>query len=275
MSNFVEDFISRAGGTTTVTRDGVNFGTFDNQIYRNSDDPVRDYQGLQFIGKYQMNSNWSVNAHWTVQLKDDGNFEGEATNSPAIASLIGDRPELYLKDRHFPEGHLNDFQRHKIRAWTIYGFGLKALGRADLSLLYRYDSPLTFSYTALNVPLTAIQRAAGAAAGYARLPSAQTLYFGERGSGEFEDSHLIDFGLNYQVPVFRSAAPFVKFDVFNIFNSHPLISNDITVNVDPNSARDALGLPTGFIQAASFGRHTSNTSYPVQRKFQVALGVRW
>ena len=42
MTGFVDDFVTRAGGTTTtVTREGVNFGTFDNQIYRNSDDPVR------------------------------------------------------------------------------------------------------------------------------------------------------------------------------------------------------------------------------------------
>ena len=65
----------------------------------------------------------------------------------------------------------------------------------------------------------------------------------------------------------------VNFGTFD--NRDPLISHDTTVNVDPNSARDALGLPTDFIQAASFGRHTANTSYPVQRRFRVALGVRW
>jgi hypothetical protein len=275
MGNFVEDYIERANGITNVTLDGVNFGNFDNSLYRNSDDAVRDYAAMQFVGRYQMNENWSANAHWTLQLTNDGNFEGEGVNSPAIASIIGDRPELYSKDRHYPEGRLNDFQRHKVRAWTVYGLDLGFLGRADVSGLYRFDSGTTFSYAANNVPITAIQRAAGQAAGYARLPSAQTLYFGERGRGSFESQHLFDLGIYYQIPVFRSVGPFLKFDVFNVFNRHPLILHDVTVNVDPASSRDAQGLPTGFIQTVSFGTHTSNLSYPEARKWQVAFGVRW
>ena len=36
-TNFVEDYITIADGKTVVIRNGVNFGTFDNAVYRNSD----------------------------------------------------------------------------------------------------------------------------------------------------------------------------------------------------------------------------------------------
>jgi len=63
--------------------------------------------------------------------------------------------------------------------------------------------------------------------------------------------------------------------VFNVFNNDTLTAHDVTVDPDPNSPPDSLGLPTGFIQRASFGQHTSNASYPDARRWQVAFGVRW
>ena len=59
-------------------------------------------------------------AHWTLQMKNHGNFEGEAANQPGAPSLFGDYPESFSADRNFPYGRLDDFQRHKIRAWTTY-----------------------------------------------------------------------------------------------------------------------------------------------------------
>ena len=53
----------------------------------------------------------------TLQLRNEGNFEGEAANQPAIASLVGDYPEILVPERNFPTGRLNDFQRHKVRLW--------------------------------------------------------------------------------------------------------------------------------------------------------------
>ena len=55
-SNFIEDFIDdpSPAGKVTVIRDGVNFGTFDRIEYRNSNDVERRYQGMQFIGRYDL-----------------------------------------------------------------------------------------------------------------------------------------------------------------------------------------------------------------------------
>jgi hypothetical protein len=271
--NFVEDFRDLTTGTTTVVRDGINFGTFTNAVYRNSDLPKREYKALQFIGRYPFTSRWTFNGNYTVQLENDGNFEGEATNQPGISSIIGDYPEIYSAERHVPDGRLNDFQRHKVRMWTIYNLGLGWLGSTDLALLYRYDSPLTYSLAATNVPMTSIQNALRAA--YATSPSRQTLFFDERGSELFDSASIFDFGLTYQVPVFRTLRPWVKFDAFNIFNNDKLMSWNTTVTADNNSPRDALGLPTGYVQGPSFGRATSNAHYPRARAWQIAVGFRF
>ena len=54
------------------------------------------------------------------------------------------------------------------------------------------------------------------------------------------------------------------------------------VSADPNSPRDALGLPTGYIQGARFGQATRNLDYPTWRPgfdggrtFLLAFGLRF
>jgi hypothetical protein len=272
MSDFVEDFITLDTGSTRVNQAGVT-RNFANRVFRNSDAPDRDYQALQFQGRLALTSNWSLNGHYTVQLQNEGNFEGEGTNTPGISSIIGDYPELFSADRHFPAGRLNDFQRNKVRLWTIFSPELGPLGRPDFSVLYRYDSPRTFSLAATGVPLTETQLAL--AAPYASRPSSQTVYFGTRGSEEFESAHLIDVAANYQLPIFGDLGPWLKLEVINLFNQAPLIEFDSTVRPDPNSPRDALGLPTGFTRGTDFGRAIDADHFPLARTFRVGLGFRF
>jgi hypothetical protein len=95
-TNFVEDFITMAEGQTIVSRNGVNLGAFDNAVYRNSNLPTRDYEALQFEAAYRPManrsnlSNLSITGHWTVQLENDGTFEGESSSGPAQPSVIAD-----------------------------------------------------------------------------------------------------------------------------------------------------------------------------------------
>jgi hypothetical protein len=44
-----------------------------------------------------------------------------------------------------------------------------------------------------------------------------------------------------------------------VLNNQKLIAWDTTVNADPNSPKDANGLPTGFIQGPNFGKATADT----------------
>ena len=117
------------------------------------------------------------------------------------------------------------------------------------------------------------QRALGA--GYAALPTTQTIYYAGRGTGEFEAQSLFDFALNYDIPVYRSVRPYVKAELRNAFNAQPLIGFDRTVTPNNNGPRDELGIPTEFIQGPNFGKNTVLTDNPVPREFRFSLGFRF
>jgi hypothetical protein len=282
-SNFIEDFIDdpSAAGKTTVIRNGVNFGTFDNQVYDNSNDVERRYQAMQFIGRYDVTRSLYLNGHYTVQLENNGNFEGEAANQPANPSDFGDYPEI-LTARSFPDGRLNDFQRSKVRIWAVYNQGLGRAGSVTIGPIWRYNSGQTYSLLSTGVPLSAIQLARNP--GYARLPGggSQTLYYGERGSENFEGYGLVDLAATYEVPVWRTVRPWIKFELYNLFDNNKLINWVTTVTPDPNSPLDSAGLPTGYIKPANFGTPVNNASYPRPipgidggRTFQMAMGLRF
>ena len=278
---FIETFTDNpsASGKTDVVVDGRSYGVFDNVDYRNSDEPIRRYQGLVFQGDYRPASRVTVSGQWTVQLRNHGNFEGEAASNPGTGSIFGDYPEIFVAERNNPEGRLDDFQRHKVRVWTIVNLGFGRFGSLDIAPLWRYNSALTYSLTA-NVPLSAAQRANNP--GYARVPTSQTVFFGERGSQEFAGYGLVDLAATYQVPVWQRLRPWVKFEVLNVMNNDKLIAWNTLVTADPNSPLDAAGLPTGYLQSATFGQGTAATHYPRPRPgmtggrtYLAALGLRF
>jgi hypothetical protein len=273
VTNFVQQFITTATGTTYV-RDIDS--TFSNRLWANSDEGRRDYDGLQFQASYRFNPEWSIQGNYTIQLKNEGNQEGEAQNQPGAPSLFpGFYPELFTEARHYPIGRLSGFQRHRARAWTTYDLDLGAAGSLNAGLLYRFDSGTAYSLRSAGRALTAQQRAIGNAL-YPDLPASQTIYYAEgRGSETFESQHLFDLALTYSVAVYKRLNVWVKGEARNILNSTPLISHNITVSPDSNSPRDALGIPTGYVKGASFGRATSTANFPFPREFFVSVGVRF
>jgi outer membrane receptor protein involved in Fe transport len=273
-TNFLDDFITIDRGKTTVTQNGRTFGTFDNAFITNTDIPERGYQALDGIFNYRVTDKWTVAVNYTHQFKNDGNFSGEAANQPGNYSIIGDRPEFYTEARHYPVGHLDQYEANRVRAFTTYDVGFGAFGRASLGVLYRYDSPGAFSFIANNVPVSAIQKAKDP--GYASPPTLNTnLFFVGRGTGRYEASHLVDFALTYEVPVWKTARPYFKAEARNAFNAQPLIQYNTTISVDPNSPLDSLGLPTGYITGPNFGKDTSNAHTPIPREFRMSVGFRF
>lgn len=284
-SNLIDDFITRAEGITDVVRNGVDFGEYDNIVYRNADDSLfREYRAMVFQGNYRPSTRWSIGGHWTVQLRNNGNFEGEVANGPGAPSLFGDYPEAFSAERNFPEGRLDDFQRHKVRAWTTYLFDLGRYGSLDVSGLWRYDSGLTYSLRANGEDLSDIQLARAAAAGYANDPNggSQTIYFAERGSEMFDGYGVADFSLGYSIPVWGSVRPYLKVELLNAFNNQKLIGFDTTISANWDGPVDALGIPTTFTRGPRFGQANSNANFPAwrtgqsgSRAFLMALGVRF
>jgi hypothetical protein len=203
-------------------------------------------------------------------------------NQPGNPSDLGDYPEILVPSRNFPTGRLDDFQRHKIRLWTIYNLDLGKVGTLDVAPIYKYNSGQTYSLRATAVPLSAIQLARNP--GYVNITPAttQTLYFAERGTENFKGYALVDLGLTYGIPVWKTVKPWIKAEVFDLFNNDKLISWDMTVNPDPASPRDEHGLATGYIKGPNFGKATRNGNFPSPisgqtggRWFQMAFGMRF
>ena len=279
-SNIIEDFTTLANGTTNVVKDGFEVFTFTNNMYRNTDIAFRKYQALVFQSRYNLTNRWTVNGHYTFQLKNDGNYEGEAANQPGVSGRIGDYPEAFNAERHYPDGRLANFQRHKLRAWTIYNYGFGRFGDVSLSGLWRVDSATSYSLAAAGQPITAIQVARLSA--YPDLPDSQTVYFAERGSEFFKGYGLLDVSIGYNIPVFRTLRPWFKFDVYNAMNNQKQVRWNTTVRQDPASPADSLGLRTGYTKGAVFGKANSNLHFPVPfqghtggRTFRMAVGFRF
>jgi hypothetical protein len=163
--------------------------------------------------------------------------------------------------------------------WANYRLDLGRAGRLDLAPMYRYNSAKTFSYTS-TVAMTSAQLANNP--GYARVPTSQTLYFGERGAGTFAGYGLVDFATTYSIPVWHSMAPWVKVEALNVLNNQKLIGWDTTVTADTKGPLDQYGLPLNYVKGPNFGNGRSTTDYPRPRQgmdggrtFIAALGLRF
>ncbi len=276
VEDFVQKFVNTTTGTTHVVVNGTDFGEFSNQLWANTNDGQRKYDGLQFQGAYRLTDRWNVSGNYTLQINNDGNQEGEGTNQPGAPSFFpGFYPELFNESRTYPIGRLNGFQKHRARAWTTYDLGVGRAGNLNVGLLYRFDSGQAYSVRSVGRALTSVQQAIGHAL-YPDLPTSQTIFYSlGRGSETYEGSNLFDLALTYSVPVHQTLKLWVKGEMRNMFNSTPLISYNITVTPDPNSPKDALGIPTGFIKGSSFGKGTSTTNYPFPREYLVSMGIRF
>jgi hypothetical protein len=116
---------------------------------------------------------------------------------------------------------------------------------------------------------------------------------GERGTETFPGHGLFDASINYNVPVFRTLRPWVKLDVYNLFDNQKLIGWNTTITQNGASPKDSLGLATEYAKGATFGTATGNTvtnlysttinAYPLSftgapaggRTFRLAVGFRF
>ena len=281
-SDFVEDFVTLDGGSTQVTEDGLDIGTFSNIIYRNTDALNRDYNGLEFQGRYQFTASFLLDGTYTAQIKNDGDFEGEATNQPGISSPAFNYPEITPENRYFPAGRLDDFQRHKVRVWGIYNLGLGGAGVVDIGGLWRYNSGLAYSLRT-DISPTATQQAMLADLGYVDGPGRRTVYFSQgRGSETFDGYGLFDLSLQYQIPIWQSLRPWFKAEIFNVLNNDKRIASNVTVVPDASGPVDELGIPTTFTDGSRFGEATSVDHFPHYipgldglRTIRFAIGFRF
>ena len=280
-SNFVEDFVSLANGVENVPL----VGQLTNRVLDNTDVPKRSYEAAIFQTDYRMADRLMAGGHYTLQLKDNGNFAGEAAGQPGIQSPLGDFAEILgpALDRLMPEGRLDSFQRHKLRVYGIYSQGLGRFGSLGVSPIWRKDSGRVYSLTAA-MPLSATQlaRNPGYPANDVNPAVRETVFFGNRGAYQFKGYGVVDLATTYAIPVWRTASPWFKLEIYNVLSNQKQIAWDRTVTVDRASALDANGIPTGYIKGARFGQATNDNQFPQPysgqnggRAMRVAFGARF
>ena len=284
-AHFVEDFIDLTNGITTITQLPTK-PQFTNVVYNNTDGPTRGYQGLILQGNYRVRDTITIAAHYTLQIRNNGSFEGEAAGQPGNVSIFADYPEILgpALDRYMPDGRLADFQRHKLRIYGIYTQELGRFGSVDIAPLWRVNSAQSYSLFASGVPLTPIElaRNPGYPATDISASTSETLYFGERGQYLFKGYGVLDLSATYSIPVWKTARPWLKVELYNVLNNDKLIGWDHSVTPDANGPKDANGLPTAYIQGPIFGQATNDNQFPQPypgqnggRAFRMAFGVRF
>ncbi len=283
-SDFVEDFTTLADGpcgqlgfpcTAEVVVSGASAGTFSSNVITNTNVPSREYQAVQAIARYRLTDNWTVEGNWTYQLKNDGNFEGEGTNTPGSSSNFGDYPEITPNNRYLPVGKLNDFAEHKVRAWTNYNWDVGRAGNLNFGLLMNFDSGLTRSRSS-NVSVRPEQQAILDSLGYVDGPSSRTIYYnGRRGDVNFDDALTFDLSVNYQLPIWKDLALWIKTDITNLLDDDTQIDGENGVSPNFGGPTDAFGLPTTYTETSNFRRGTSNADFVLPREYRFTVGFRF
>jgi hypothetical protein len=318
-SDFWEDFINTSTGftefavTPTITR------RFDNTLYSNTSDLFREYEAIQLLSQWRLFNHWTLHGNYTHELRNHGNFVGEAGNQPGNPSTFGDYPEIRDSARHYPDGKMPGYQKHRLRLLNNYELGLGRAGSLDVGVVFNYDSAQSYSFLATGLAISSVQSAKLTAAGYKSPPTSQTVYFNSNqyldkrpgavalhdmnggsglGSGTFNGYHSFDFALTYSIPIVRSIAPRVKFEVYNVTNEQDLRFFNTTVAANTTDAAsvaacggpcpvDALGLPTTFRYHASrsgdptnidaskttFGLARDASDYQVPREYRVSVSL--
>jgi hypothetical protein len=280
-SRFVEDFIDLSRGITNIPL----VGPATNRVYDNVEDLDRNYQALMIQSGYRLRDNLRVDAHYTAQLKNEGNFVGEGAGQPGIPSAYGNYPEIQgpALDRLLPEGRFDNFQRHKLRVATMYNQSLGRFGSVDLAPIWRVNSGGVYNLTA-SIALPAVQRARNPGYPTADINPAfrQTVFFGDRGAYDFKGYGVMDLAATYNLTVWRTLRPWFKAEVYNLFNNQKMIAWDRTVTANAASTLDANGIPTDYIRGARFGQATAGNHFPQPwpgqnggRAVRIAFGARF
>jgi hypothetical protein len=280
-SNFVEDYLDMTTGVVNVPL----VGTLTNRVYDNTDAFSREYQAVIGQATYRVFPRVTVDGHYTLQLRNNGSFAGEASNQPGISSLYGNFPEVFgaALDRLMPEGRLDNYQQHKLRVATMYEQPLGRFGSVDVAPVWRVNSGGVYSLSAsVKVPATQLARNPGYPTTDISAATRETVFFGDRGEYDFKGYGVMDLAATYNINVWKSARPWFKLEVYNLFNNQKLIAWDKTVTADATSALDANGIPTGYVKGAKFGTATNGNQFPQPylgqnggRAVKVAFGARF
>jgi hypothetical protein len=203
---------------------------FDLNLVVNTNELNRQYQALQGQVQYRFTPDLSLGGNYTLS-RTWGNVNGEsATSGPEQDNILA---YVEYKDVTWnrPSGDLSTDQRHKLRLWANYEWGLGAVGRLNFGLLQRMNSgtPSSSDGTVDSRPYVTNP-------GYLNPPATVAYYFGGRGDIITDTIWSTDLSLNYYFPLGfgKRTQLFARVVVSNLFN---------------NSARDGTGNETVYTAA--------------------------
>ena len=167
---------------------------------------------------------------------------------------MADYPEVFNQSRHWPVGRLDDYQRHKLRVLTTYNQGLGRLGAADIGLIWRYNSGLTYSLAreCRAEPDTARHRGCSRLRRPAWRPEC-SVYYGARRYRAIP-RYGLGPGRELQHPGWSAVRP-IRLEVLNIANDQKLVGYDTSSSRTGTapSTRSVFRRPTR--RARTSGRH--------------------
>ena len=283
MANVIEDYITLANGATTVVEDGFEVGTFTNIVYGNTRATPGSASTRPSCSRAATTSQprWTLNGHYTVQLENDGNYEGEAREPAGHTEPHWRLPGDLQRGAPLPRraaGQLPAPQDPVLEHLQRRAWGASATRRSR-----PHPGRLGARSTACG-GRPADHRDPGARC----LPATRTQPSARRFTTTSADRRASPAtawsicGVGYNIPVFRTLRPWVKFDIYNLFNNQKLIQLEHHGEPGPDLAGRQARLRTGYRQGASFGKATANTHFPIPfqgetggRTWRIAAGFRF
>ena len=172
-------------------------------------------------------------------------------------------------------------QRHKARAWLIYGVPMsESFGQLDIGLLQRADSGVAVDVTGLVDTRTYVTNP-----GYVTPINSVDYYFIPRGSFRWDPVWSTDVSATWgrRLPQAAKTELFVRAVVTNLFNMAARTRGDININTRfNNTAYQAFNPFTSApVQSANwdysptFGQPQAFDDYQQARLFSISAGIRF
>jgi hypothetical protein len=283
---------------TTATGKAVDANgiTFDQGLIENSDASLsRRYNALQLQGNVRLLNALTAGGNYT-HSKLRGNVEGESQPNATTFTTFENYPEYTNFAQFNPVGYLAPDIRHRANVWLRYDLHTP-IGLVNLSLLQRYQSPLSYSAVgtidvragAPNGPANGVVNP-----GYSTPPTSVTYFFSDRGAFRLKTVASTDLGMNFYLRSIRGVRPFLETDLVNVFNRQGIEDPDF-VNQIVLTRRQATCIQSGstarcvafnpFTDAPrrgvnwqygpTFGQPTSPNAYQSPRQYRFSVGLKF
>lgn len=256
--------------STIVTPAGE--AVVDTRVWANSSEAFREYQALTLVVDYYPLPRWMVGGNYTYS-RLRGNYEGEATNQPASGSSIGDWP-LAQAPGASRSGTLFGDIPHRLNLWSTFQLPTERFGSFVLGSVLQYRSGLPWSREAF-VPFDDVPAYVSTGASY--------LYVFERGGDRFDDVWSLDGSVRYEIPLWRSLAPWAMLSVTNLLDNDTVIQHSVAGDFEEAPDGSLRWIAVGncgpgdapSTDCSDFGRIRNEADYQLPRMVQASVGIRF